>query len=795
VALIDDVQVICQRLASHGWHELLLRHGLDITVRDLKQELRKELPDIDRRMAGFEDFASEGTRGIEPGQPARSLLYHALASPNVLVGADGEPLGAFPTLAEIKTIENYVFGVRPPSLADLTSHFPQAPMAIVVFATEYRPGAQTVHRRHADLCFSRTGVARVGTAEPLYDAEARGFVPFVEEEEHAFRVLPAQYAPYVAVQLKVNESHFGPVNRDLMDRVLEEMREEIPQILPEHPKDSKDDAARDFWVPLHKLFSGPECLQSLDLSIKLKANHVNEKIGRLHWRLDSLSHKIGQGHASWQGSNWNRSPFVFTDGIAEFSGDPESGEGVLTPIVHERLVEPAEYKGKPLHFRVPPEDADHPYYWDSGSSVHIYPERFEGHYLVHRAPEYVNARRKVEDGKIKDLNGEPDVADRVKRGGYDALHYVDFTGDGWIEARCPELAVEFARRIPAYSVVTAVDFYPYCEQRELIEWWVRRLPQKFRKRVWQRPPLTLSDGRIAPNLQLRSRGAHFRAEDDTVTAIVSLPAHPGVAQRPLGGAATARHAHLPDAAASWFAPGWDTSLDKTDGTMHLASYGLGSPFPEDAKLCAALSSVWPAVAPDAGRSFSKYFPTATPLTDEEVGIVGELPWDGVTGPTSHGDGRRVFEYASYDHVDYVNSALDGRFTLALTGQVDTVEYKARILAIARACVALEKLGSKKTPCDPETSDPDNPWRVLSFKTVDSGDQELKHAEEEAQADHLVDDRPYRIVFGCVGNKRKHPGDHRKVLVTMSRIVKLFGGTVSQVLVKDEGKPWRAVETD
>jgi hypothetical protein len=31
----------------------------------------------------------------------------------------------------------------------------------------------------------------------------------------------------------------------------------------------------------------------------------------------------------------------------------------------------------------------------------------------------------------------------------------------------------------------------------------------------------------------------------------------------------------------------------------IAAYGLGSPFPEDAKLCAALNSFWPAVAPDA----------------------------------------------------------------------------------------------------------------------------------------------------------------------------------------------------
>jgi hypothetical protein len=68
-----------------GWDELLRSHGLDIMARDLEQELRKELPDIDRRMAGFKDFASEGRRSVEPL---------------------GTPLGTFPTLAEIETVES-----------------------------------------------------------------------------------------------------------------------------------------------------------------------------------------------------------------------------------------------------------------------------------------------------------------------------------------------------------------------------------------------------------------------------------------------------------------------------------------------------------------------------------------------------------------------------------------------------------------------------------------------------------------------------------------------------------------
>ena len=146
MALIDEVKQVCDRLASVGWRDLLLQQGLDITAINLQQELTKELPAINRQIVGFEDFAFEGKRGIEAGNPSRSLLFHALASPNV-VSAN---LGAYPTLAELEIIENFVYGVQPPSLQDLQVLAPRQPLAIAVFACEYRPASETVHRQHAD---------------------------------------------------------------------------------------------------------------------------------------------------------------------------------------------------------------------------------------------------------------------------------------------------------------------------------------------------------------------------------------------------------------------------------------------------------------------------------------------------------------------------------------------------------------------------------------------------------------------------------------------------------------------
>src|SRR5262249_26070884 len=133
-------------------------------------------------------------------------------------------------------------------------------------------------------------------------------------------------------------------------------------------------------------------------------------------------------------------------------------------------------------------------------------------------------------------------------------------------------------------------------------------------------------------------------------------------------------------------------------TDHLAGYRLGSPFPEDAKLCAALSTFWPAVAPDATRemepSKGNESGTVSPLTDAEVGQIGGMPWDGVPGPrVVLGGGQEFAEFASFQHVDYVRNALERKFTLRLTARVDAPEYQRRVLALAFAYLVL---GAERT---------------------------------------------------------------------------------------------------
>lgn len=727
MALIDQVKAACARLAPHGWRDLLLLHGLDITAADLAGELARTLPSVRRGVRGFEDFAAEGSRGVTPAQPARSLLYHAFASANVLARADGSRLAVFPTPAEIEAVENYVFAASSVSLQQLKNRAAGARLAVVVFAYEYRPASQTCHKRHADLVFSRTGVARVGTAPAYYDAERRGFVPVVDGDAFAVRVLPARYAAYVAVEQRGDAANFCP------------LRFRVAGSNANDPENS--DAERTFWLPLHKLFAGPECLRGLasDLEVRLASTHVNEKLRRIHVALAEKHGSQGQPFdTGWKEPDLSRPPFVFTHGIAEFSARADYGAGLLLPVAHQALVEPATYKGQPLSFNVPPKT-------DALSSSLSIPRRNGG---LH-APEYVHVRHRLRaDGTVESLNDRADVVEQVQAGGYRALHYLDFTGDGFVAAESPQLTGQsaIAAFVPAYSLVTAPDFFPTCDQRELTEW-TDTLPQEFRKSIWVVPPDTLSDQRYPGNLQLPA--TPFRPADNTVTAIVSMFGRIEAEQTVARPADTLRHSHMPDNCAGVFAPGWDVSFDRLeDGTHHLSSYGLGSPFPEDVKLCAALSTFWPAAAPDSTRVFThgpeRQWTTVSPLTDEEVGQVGDLPWDGERGPkvvTSGGD--EYADYASFAHTDYVENALAKKFSLRVTSHIDLAEYQRRVLAMS---LVYKTMGGNRKE-----------WIVLSFRRVTPGDPELITAENGAQMS--LTGRAYRFeVYANPGKEATVPGN-------------------------------------
>ncbi|MDQ6768858.1 MAG: hypothetical protein M3Z54_02590 [Gemmatimonadota bacterium] len=724
--LIDEVARICRRLAKGGWASLLEQHGFSLSARDLEAEFAKPLT-IRRSNQGFEDFAIEGVRAIEPGNPARSLFYHALASQRVTRGRGLAPLQVFPTLHELDVIENYVYSVGARTIADLHHRVRLAPLAVVVFAYEYRPAAQTSHKRHADLVFSRTGISRVGTAPPRYVPALRGFVPYDDADAHTIRVSPARYGAFIAALSSGDEASFCPMRfRNLADN-----------------PDGVSDADRRFWLPVHKLFPGSECLRGVteELTVDFGAHHVNEKLRRVHLGLRKRYANHGvEFESGWKEPDISRSPFRFSAGIATLARGKAAPPGLLVPRPHARLVEAAEYEGKPLGFNVPL-GAEL-----LSSSVRIAGDDDPSTGEVLHAPEYVHARTLVtKQGREEDLNALQSVAERVRTGGYIARHYLDYTADGWITVTCPQITEPAAHNIgepiAAYSLVAAPDFLYRCDQRELTEW-TDTLEPTLRDELWQTKPDALSDQRFPANLQLP--GSPFSATDRTISAIVSAFGEVATQQTSAPPLEDVRHSHLPDDAAGVFAPGWDVSHDwrLPERTQHLAAYGLGSPFPEDMKLCTALATYWPAVAPDSTRIFTfgpeNNYRTICPLTDEETGQMGGLPWDGIRGPREIvRNGRRLVEFPSFDHTDYVAQALKNKFSFRVTAHIGADEYHRRVVAMTIAYRAVEATTKRARAL----------WVVLSFRRAEPGDGELQDAQRDANTTLI--DGAYRFeMFRC-----------------------------------------------
>ena len=697
--LIDQVKAICDRLAPLGWRDLLFAvsgEQLDIAApnpTELRTRLIRDLDAGKFKLAhpGFQDFSRLGRRGIVAGQPGRSLLFHALASPGVQTGEQGQVLGGFPTLLEIETVENFVFAVEPPTVAALLARTGSATLAVVVFAHEYRPAKDTCSRLEAGPTFSRTGIARVGTAPALYDPARRGFWSEVAENAFAFRVVPSRFAAYLAVAATGDPARFLPMR---------------PQT---------GDKGRTFWVPVHKLFDGAECLAGLDLKLVWTTRHVNEKLRRVRLSLNQTAPTTP--------------PFRMTAGLAELGAVAEFGEALVVPVPHARLVEPAlGADGKVLTYTVPKKNGN-------GFAAYESPTGSDAFGEIRPAPAYVHARTEVGKTQTIDLNDDalrPDVRASVRKGGYQAAHYLDFTGEGQVEVACAALLGKpgiAAGDHPAYSLVSAPDFFPLAGQRELSEWTASKaVPVSLMKKIWGIPPAPMCDVRLPANLQLP--GNSFDAKETTVAALVPLHGStPGAVGEPQSPDA-ARHSCLPDDAAGVFQPGWDVSHDvlKKGGKTvpHFAAYGLGSPFPEDAKLCAALSTFWPTVAPDVTRSFdsgagnSDLAGTVAALTDEELGQSGQTPWDGIPGPKLVTiNGQQAIECGSFLHADYVRTALENRFTLRLTAQITAAEYANRVLALAFAYAAL---GEGRLA-----------WFVFSFRVVAGSDPEFVKAQGDAGA--------------------------------------------------------------
>ena len=704
MALIQDVAAIFARPQMAGWKQLLAQHGLDLTAADLAAELIRPLQTIDRTVPGFEDFCPDAVRGVEAGVPSKSLLYHALASPLVhppSQGGGGADPRAYPTLEELDTVENYIY-----SLSKLSSLNLPPGTVIAVFAYQYRIGTRSAHGMFADLSFSRTGLSRVGTAPANYDPVRRSFWVDAAGGIPGTAVTPGRFAAFLA------SSTPSGLTGVIQDK------------LP-------NDKGRKFLFPFHKLFPGSECLTgAAALAVAFSEFHRNEKLARVH-----THGKI----PPTPGFDLTKPPFI-RDSVNS-AGDlvtlKKAGASVLVVPTEGPLVHSAKQRNSQsgvdeiVRFPVPAgTEANKKRFWTS-LQIEL------GQKIGRMAPEYVNIRHRVHSGAgtqtIEDLNAMPKggatdpMVDMVNAGGYDAAHFGDGTCDGYVLASVSGLT---QASLPAYSLVTAPDFFPLVDQITISQWAAQNLVN-LQDQFGQGSPEALSTGRLPvnPTLLIAATGkAAFDRKDQTMTAVVSsvkigTNTQQSAPDIPIPDNSTS---HLPDAASDVFEPGWDVSAARDAQGEFNAAFGLGSPFPEDAKLCAALNSFWPAAAPDTTRTFGLHgspFSTAIPMLDRELGYHPQHPlvlahavasspgWDGEFGPFFE-QGHKFVNYADKQRSDYVSNALAGLVQVSLFSQVSADEFIGRMDAL-RACI-------RKLPVSPHVVSRSDLLLVTAEKIADWG---------------------------------------------------------------------------
>ena len=753
--------------SENGWKELFELHGFNINSNDLKSEFKKDLQ-IDRAINGFEDFHSEANKAFEPGNPSKSLVYHAFASPNVISNSD-IAITSFCSMKELDILENYIYSLKKVSLESIKHTWRNHELAVVVFANEYRPASETTHYKYADTCFSRTGITRVGNLPNDYNSKLRGFYPTIEDKADSIKVIPCKFTPYVSVKVKGDTS------------------------LIDIQRERDEDTSKWFWLPIHKLFDGEECLKGLDLEISFSEKHVNEKLKRIHNYLNTNDYSR---------SDLNNYPFYFEKGLVEFNYDKDLyPNGILFPKANP-IVKKALFNGEIATFSVPKGDNDDPRFLTGTFSSSINIKSLEG-YKYRKAPEYVHARTVVDqEGNETDLNdiydfdsdgSQIELEKIILEGNYKAAHYIDYTCDGWVRVKIAALKAELPNFIDAYSLVTAPDYFPDADQRELMDWYENTLSENHKKVLWWVEPKTLADDRNAPNIELTDH-KFDSSTFETYTSIVSNGSE-SLTSSPVS-KPTKRSSSLPDSAAGEFAPGWDVSLDNNKGIDHLAAYGLGSPFPEDSKLCAALSSFWPAVAPDVTRTFEPgRYPTMSPLTDDEIGMGENLPWDGVKGPIMKINEGYV-DYNSIERTDYVQNVLKNKFDYNKMSEIDITEYKRRIIAQLKAYELVGAFNDLPNSNPLEWNGINRreklQWAVYSFKKVKNDHEELLDAQSIVNKKFSGRDI-YRIVIFKHGEQTYLPNTPKiRVKIDLDELYTIFTD-LEDTISRKQNEEWKLKE--
>lgn len=768
--LTDPFQKLVQWLKDKKWEDFLLKNtNLQSINWSDNEKLCEALTSIKKEeYNGFDDFG--GNKLIEPGNPSLSLLYHALASPRV---KDSTILD-YPTIDQLDILENFIYASK--KWDDYfvgINEYAKKNLHLMVLAYEYRPAYKTPafdpnHKlnyddsmprkvsKYAQLVFSRTGIARIGNQNINYDKESRCFTnkPIADTDIKQIAVTPARYGLFL-VELVEIESN-------LNDKI---------KLMNYQNADLKYRRNRFFIRPIRKIFSDKIG------NVEFAEYHLNEKLYKLtQFELDGQKFEFPTT-ADFSAAPFKRINCTNDSGamLPCHSTDDNLvsltrlGDSVLLSSTPNDLVRFAKQNNKPLYFKVPPK-------WEENNTSN---RRYSAFKVTDKKTKEVNdviwtefiLRERRRTTRFRAPKNAPlflnikyqvDVNDSITHiannssectidgGNYNASLFEDSICDGSVSARITFNTVsenekteiqsklrQFGDVFPAFSLVTAPDFFPYSDSNDIRAYY-SKYKHKMDSHFLEGGSINLSGIRQRGNPQLKDpyTGQNafknsFKVDKsfDTLVAVVSNNEKETIST--VGGFEInfnrdyKNTSFLPDTGTGIFFPGWEVTYsteNKADvNNPFLATVGLGSPFPEDMKLCAAANGMWPVASPDAGRTFQgslKPFKilgkpsTSVPLMDDEIGIHANSPhaqkdsslishgWDGEQGPYLVKDNAEVYvNFTDVGRADYVANILDSNigFDMSKLRELDSREIILRMECLRIAILKLTPSGKKKHP--------------------------------------------------------------------------------------------------
>lgn len=737
-AIREGFTGLLQWLQDTGW----LRHigdltGISLGINEpLQPALFQEFPPGPvRTTAGCEDFL--GVRLIQPGYPALSLLYHLLASPLSLLpagsGSEAADPSHYPGLEQLDLLENYIYGLMHLDTKELK----RKKLVLAVCAYEYRPGFKTPHGQHADLVFARAGISRVGTRPMVYDTVGRCFsnLPASPENAREIAVTPAKYGLFLAEKVPYNRlSRWANIEAD-------------------------DKGLYEFILPIRKVFSNDLLFHTA--AVVFSESHKNEKLAKIFTHSEK-EYEIPAGLfdltkspfvrvSSSDTRRGNYDPGIYDDQMVQLTavGSAALLSSWPTTSLVKEAIQQVNGMAQRVRIRIPVAENSRfslskhtnrrytslKILSRTRNNIDAWDAIWENTLYKHRKITNLHAPRSVamfvyirdqvdnETGRTIKILGptEKNLWGEIEKSYWAGL-YEDNICDGCIHA---SITYEGGRQdtvlrnlaiLPAFSVVTAPDFFPYVDSEDISEheklFLLGGTDDMGGIRFRANPAINLPGDTTRsafpyhPDLSIEQRTAR------TILSVISAnPSSNNQLKLKIYGELN-RTNYLPDSATRIFYPGWDITYDGPEGrgkVRYFATYGLGSPFVEDAKLCAAANGMWAAASPDSARTFrgqltriprgiakSIHPPTAIPLLDTEIGYHKESPmvtdhrepesygWDGEQGPfiTVNKPVIKV-NFTDIGAADYVQNAVKNRFDMSQMRKLTIGEVKYRMYCLHR----------------------------------------------------------------------------------------------------------------